>query len=45
MSAAKTMKLKEYGTDLLVHDPSGRQENSRLRQSNTFMSSVMEQTP
>jgi hypothetical protein len=45
MTEAKSMKLKEYGTELLVHDPSGRQENSRLRMSNTFKSSVMEQMP
>lgn len=45
MALAKTMKLKEYGTDLLTHTP-GQDTNSsynsvvKTRDNNNFKSSV-----
>ena len=39
------MKLKEYGTDLLIHNSRVTDEGNRVRDSNTYKSSVMDTTP
>ena len=46
MSDARTMKMKEYGTDVLSHNPhSGGDAYTPMRSNNTFKSSIMDQTP
>lgn len=46
MSQAKTMKLKEYNTDILSHTPANfNSEAKTVRLNGTFQSSVMDQTP
>lgn len=43
MSIAKQSKLREYGTDILSHDVSGGNCDTRnVRMNNTFKSSVMD---
>lgn len=43
MSQAKSMKLKEYGTDILSHNSSGAaNEPTNVRFNNTFKSSIMD---
>ena len=39
------MKLKEYGTDILSHNPGAQGGSGAMRTNNTFKSSVMDQTP
>jgi hypothetical protein len=45
MSDARTMKMREYGTDVLSHDPSVTDSGFNVRANNTFKSSVMDQAP
>lgn len=45
MTEAKSMKLKEYGTEVIAHDPTITADNGRVRFNNTFKSSVLEQEP
>ena len=45
MSDARTMKMKEYGTDVLSHNPHAVESSSNARSNNTFKSSIMDQTP
>lgn len=42
MADARSMKLKEYGTNLISHDPSINNDGGRVRVNNTFKSSVMD---
>lgn len=45
MSDARTMKMKEYGTDLISHNPHTCEPSGTIRSNNTFRSSIMDQTP
>ncbi len=45
MTEAKSMKMREYGTEVIAHDTQTQPTNQRTRVNNTFKSSVMEQTP
>lgn len=43
MADARTMKLKEYGTDILAHNSSACGDDSKnVRMNNTFKSSIMD---
>ena len=46
MSLARTMKAKEYGTDILSHTPQNFSSTTKnVRNNGTFTSSFMDQTP
>ena len=45
MSDARTLKMKEYGTDVLSHNPANTESCTNVRANNTFKSSIMDQTP
>ena len=42
MALAKTQKLKEYNTDILTHNHDVMNDDRKLRNNNTFKSSVLD---
>jgi len=41
MAASRTMKLKEYGTDILAHS-NNQESDNKVRFNNTFKSSILD---
>ena len=41
MSQAKSMKMREYGTDILSHHTSNNDGGVKVRASNTFKSQIL----
>jgi hypothetical protein len=42
MAASRTMKLKEYGTDILTHSNNSESDQKNVRFNNTFKSSILD---